>query len=625
MTPTIIGATGNTSKSIIGNLSRLLEPNNTSYCALGLTRSFDNPAPQQLTKLPHVEMLENDRTKHECSTLFRRIGQTKLNASNMDKARRSKALENELIETETSDYDSATQVVSNMLSASFPIPALSSGGQVISHVSLPVVTESQRINLLGSLRSMGVLMPDFDLPSSDSLTRFLAGYFTGFYPRMPFTHPPSFKIEACHPGIFLAMAAIGAGHRYEMKTAYNLFYVAKMIFLEKQRHRENNEFGRSANSTSLTSGRNNIQEIRGLLCLLAMASWQKDMELKNEYFMLQSLLASSVRLSGLDDTLIQDGDLDWETWAQQESDRRTKLLAFCFLNTQSIAYNLPPGLLSKEIRLRLPCSCPEWTAADATTWEMLRQNTPNEQEYFHVALQDLLSPTSGTRGHTSFTSPVANYVLLHGLIQSIIWTQQILPFSGGSLSSSSSRTLFEAALRRWTESWQTTPESNLEPLDPNGPLPFTSSALLSLAYIRNCVDTRCSQVLTTLDPVKIASALRNSPPLRHDWHLFLAAIHATRVLSTLVKLGVRYVQHSQSFVWSIEDALCGLECAVFLSQWLREVGDMTQKHSVSVLSTPDELATEVIKLWTLIMQGSSPWSFMGTVADVLIIYGGGCV
>ncbi|KAJ6086403.1 hypothetical protein N7467_005317 [Penicillium canescens] len=594
--------------------------------------------------------------------------------------RRSNALENDLIETETLDYDSvasgrcgqarlgsdmcvqprnydeqtATHVISNMLSASFPIPALSLGRQVISHVSLPVVTESQRISLIGSLSSMEVLMPDFDLPSSDSLTRFLAGYFTGFYPRMPFTHPPSFKIEACHPGLFLAMAAIGAVHRYEMKTAYNLFYVAKMIFLEKQRHRESNEFGRSVNSTSLTSGRNNIQEIRGLLCLLAMASWQKDMELKNEYFMLQSLLASSVRLSGLDDTLTQAGDLDWETWAQQESDRRTKLLAFCFLNIQSIAYNLPPGLLSKEIRLRLPCSCPEWTAADATTWEMLRQNTPNEQEYFHIALQNLLLPTSGTCGHTSFTSPVANYVLLHGLIQSIIWTQQILPFSGGALSSSSGRTLFEAALRKWTESWQTTPESNLEPLDPNGPLPFTSSALLSLAYIRNCLNTGRSQVLSTWDPAKIASVLRDSPPLKHDWHVFLAAIHATRVLGTLVKLGVRYVQHSQAFVWSIEDALCGLECAVFLSQWLREVGDMTQEHSVSehqnilvkwireivqealvsinsdhptstVLSTPDELATEVIKLWTLIMQGSSPWSFIGTVADVLIIYGGGCV
>ncbi|KAJ5371724.1 hypothetical protein N7517_003730 [Penicillium concentricum] len=461
---------------------------------------------------------------------------------------------------------------------------------------------------------------------------------------MPFTHAPSFRIEECDPGLFLAMTAIGAVYRYEMKTAYNLFYVAKSIFLDKHRHRESNDF------TRVKTGRNNAQEIRGLLCLLTMASWQKDPELENETFMLQSLLVHSMRVSGLDDTLIQAGDLDWETWAQKESDRRTKLLVFCFLNIQSIAYNLPPGLLSKEIRLRLPCSCPEWTAADAATWEMLHQNTPNEQEYFHIALQNLSLPASGTRVKPSFTSPVANYVLLHGLIQSIICTQQILPFPG-PVSSSNSQAFFEAALRKWTESWQITPESNLEPLDPNGPLPFTSSTLLSLAYIRNCLDTGRSKVLSSWDPVKTASFLHDSPPLKHNWHVFLAAIHATRVLGTLVKLGIRYVQHSQASVWSIEDALCGLECAVFLSQWLREVGDMTRANSESenqrvlvkwvreivqealvsissdphstVLSTPDELATEVIKLWTLIMQGSSPWSFMGAVADVLIIYGGG--
>ncbi|KAJ5817298.1 hypothetical protein N7447_009531 [Penicillium robsamsonii] len=526
-------------------------------------------------------------------------------------------------------------------------------GQVISHVSLPVVTESQRFNLRDSLKSMDI-MPGFDLPSSDSLTRFLAGYFTGFYPRMPFTHAPSFKIEECHPGLFLAMAAIGAVYRYEMKTAYNLFYVAKMIFLDRHRHTESNEFQRSMDSASVKTGRSNAQEIRGLLCLLTMASWQKDAELENESFMLQSLLVHSVRLSSLDDTLTQAGDLDWETWAQQESDRRTKLLAFCFLNIQSIAYNLPPSLLSKEIRLRLPCSCPEWTATDAATWQILHQNTSNEQEYFHIALENLSLPASGTRVNTSLTSPVANYVLLHGLIH-----KSIIPVVAYKFYSQSEELVLisfsfaRAALRKWTETWQITPESNLEPLDPNGPLPFTSSALLSLAYIRNCLDTGRSQVLSSWDPAKVASVLHDSPPLKHDWHVFLAAIHATRVLGTLVKLGIRYVQHSQAFVWSIEDALCGLECAVFLSQWLRQVGDMTQDNSMSenqrvlvkwvreivqealvsiscdhphstALSTPEELATEVIKLWTLIMQGSSPWSFMGAVANVLVIYGDGC-
>jgi len=64
MAPTIlvIGATGNTGKSVVRHLPTLLKSSNTSYRILALTRSFDNPASQQLAKLPHVEIQEKDWT-----------------------------------------------------------------------------------------------------------------------------------------------------------------------------------------------------------------------------------------------------------------------------------------------------------------------------------------------------------------------------------------------------------------------------------------------------------------------------------------------------------------------------------------------------------------------------------
>ncbi|PYI29278.1 hypothetical protein BP00DRAFT_427730 [Aspergillus indologenus CBS 114.80] len=73
------------------------------------------------------------------------------------------------------------------------------------------------------------------------------------------------------------------------------------------------------------------------------------------------MLAHSLRLSGLEEVGSQSTD-NWETWAGQESERRTKLLAFCFLNIQPIAYGLPPIFWGHEFGLQLPCSCPEWTA-----------------------------------------------------------------------------------------------------------------------------------------------------------------------------------------------------------------------------------------------------------------------
>jgi uncharacterized protein YbjT (DUF2867 family) len=64
MAPTIlvIGATGNTGKTVVRNLPKLLESSDPSYRIVGLTRSLDNPVSQKLAKLPHVEMQEKDWT-----------------------------------------------------------------------------------------------------------------------------------------------------------------------------------------------------------------------------------------------------------------------------------------------------------------------------------------------------------------------------------------------------------------------------------------------------------------------------------------------------------------------------------------------------------------------------------
>jgi uncharacterized protein YbjT (DUF2867 family) len=71
MAPTIlvIGATGDTGKSVIYNLPKLLESSNSNYRIVGLTGSSDNSVSQKLAKLPHVEMLEKDWTTIDAAWL----------------------------------------------------------------------------------------------------------------------------------------------------------------------------------------------------------------------------------------------------------------------------------------------------------------------------------------------------------------------------------------------------------------------------------------------------------------------------------------------------------------------------------------------------------------------------
>ncbi|KAB8276444.1 hypothetical protein BDV30DRAFT_31714 [Aspergillus minisclerotigenes] len=529
----------------------------------------------------------------------------------------------------------------------FPAPQIALGAQIVPHFTHPTVAEYQRNSLLQSINGFG--LPGWKLPSSDSLTRFLAGYFTGFYPYAPFTHAPTFRFEACSPELLLAMFAIGAANRFEYNSAINMFYVSKAILLERQHQRERGMLERLMNHGTSNDfvERDYMDEVRCLLCLMGIATWDKDLNLRNESLVLRGQLAHALRLSGLEEPS-EVLDTHWETWARLESERRAKLFAFCFLNIQSIAYNLSPVIWSHEIKLRLPCSCPEWTAPDSATWALLRQNTPLTKSHFHTALKDLLSPSPCDINELNPT-PVANYTLLHGLIQTIVWVQ-IFPKDLGADSTSDSRVCFRNALRKWTIYWQRTPESNLEPFDANGPLPFMSSAWLSFAYIRNCsqFSDGNSREIFSWNVASIARALRLSPSANHEWDELLAAHHATHFMGILVRLGIQYIKHNRASLWSIEAALCGLECSVFLDKWLRAfrtssgpksftdqehlliawTRDIVRDGSISInavcpdLSSerPEDLVNGTIEVWCHIMQGDSPWPFISMLGDAVVEY-----
>jgi hypothetical protein len=97
--------------------------------------------------------------------------------------------------------------------------------------------------------------------------------------------------------------------------------------------------------------------------------------------------------------------------------------------------------------------------------------------------------------------------------------------------------------------------------------------MLSFAYIRNCFlagDER-SRESHSWDPVSIADRLRAMPVGKREWSQQLAAQHAIHTLGVLVKLGIEYVKRNQALILNVEAALCGLECAVFLDKWLREL------------------------------------------------------
>lgn len=261
---------------------------------------------------------------------------------------------------------------------------------------------------------------------------------------MPFIHGPTWRISEHSLELVLAMAAIGSQYCFEHRNAERLFYAGKAIMLERIRH-HSDQFGpktwlylglpnqglafNAAGAGGLGRQRDwgnweTLETVKALILLMGYATWEPKVTLLQEAFSLQGLLAQVLRDVGLnevdDSSFAYDHDpplAAWRLWVSHESTRRAKLIAFSFLHTHSLAYNVYPVLRSNEVNLRMPCSTREWKAQTAPQWQEARRDTPKEQLFFQDALSLLLRKSDATLD--PLPTPLGNYLLLHGLLQRI--------------------------------------------------------------------------------------------------------------------------------------------------------------------------------------------------------------
>ena len=301
---------------------------------------------------------------------------------------------------------------------------------------------------------------------------------------------------------------------------------------------------------------------------MAMGTWGSR-GLVREALALRSQLALLVRDEGLTGGSTSQEDISWETWIQLEGEKRTKFLVYCFFNLQCMAYDIPPPIMSSEINLSLPCSAQEWRAENAGKWREIRKAALPVDIYFHETLARMFTKPAEIKTAPP-TSSLGNYILVGAIIQQIYLIRKTSAWSVPSTMNNSLKPedidAISQALRAWQVSWERTPESSLEPNNPNGPVAFNSTALLRLAYIRLHVDLGPCRHLETRDPVRNARAFKDFPPLKRSPHIIRAVLQSAHALSIPVKIGIAFVARTQTFSWSIQHSLCNLECAFLLSE-----------------------------------------------------------
>ncbi|KAF9891207.1 hypothetical protein FE257_004771 [Aspergillus nanangensis] len=542
--------------------------------------------------------------------------------------------------------------------------------QISKTASSLKISEEQRLRLAASLEEFRHLIPDFVLPSRYTLTRYLTSFFDGFHPHLPFIHVPTLRINERAPELILAFLTIGAQYRFEHRNAERIFHAAKAIVLHrlsKESYPPTGSYNTiiqiplDGQTSGLSPAENaigisawkQIENIRTLLVLMGYATWE-GAELVQEAFGLQSLLVRSLREFGLTENITvapRHTPLQWHEWAEEESIRRTRFISFCFVHVHSIAYNVYPVLRSSEVHLRLPCSTKEWKATTASEWETAQKEVGSQQLFFQDALSLLLQPSRSTVLLDPIPAPLGNYILLHGLLQRIHLVSELSIPNGDQSFSLPTEELnkLERALRSWTSVWQQAPESSLDPHNENGPIPFTSSSLLGLAYVRLSLNLGPYRQLETRDPYRIATALHRSPRPGRSYRLTPALIYSAHALSIPVRLGIDHVARSQAFFWSVRHSIASLECAVLLSKWLLSLSETGSNQALSdnenrilhwtrciveeAYSSMDleegesppgldsgSLGLAVIKLWARLFKKNTQWPFVNVLGKSLERY-----
>ncbi|OAA51850.1 Transcription factor [Metarhizium rileyi] len=493
-----------------------------------------------------------------------------------------------------------------------------------SRANLRRISVADHKIMKGRLDEFSTVLPsDFIFPSRHTLSRFLEGYINGFHDHLPFLHIPTLAPVDMAPELLLAVLAVGAQHRFERNRGYALWYAAKAVAMEQIRRRHSSEVhallptaaSYSPHSTrpspsisyrhtfaSAQSERpvthdthrepyspntpgSRLATIQAVLLLFAVGLWGAKTILQ-EALSLQSNLAMLIREESLNVETSPSSINEWETWIRLEGSNRTKLIAFCFFNLCSTAYNVPPLLLTAELDVYMPVRSRLWRAESAWQWQELRQVTPVADVSVFGAFSRLFGRT--TQGLPNHLSALGHYILIHALIQHIYLLKQT-SFAAGSLYDVQ-RTLkpedvdeVSQALRVWQASFEhrhqlraaESGHSMNTDSSTGGSLTFNATALLRLAYIRLYTDIPPNRALETRDPMMIASALNGTPLLHRGLSLHRAVFQAVHVLSMLVKAGVNYVARAKSAEWSIQHSLCNFESALLLAKWLVTLSAIT--------------------------------------------------
>ncbi len=444
-----------------------------------------------------------------------------------------------------------------------------------------------------------VLPNDFVFPSRHTLTRFLEGYINGFHEHLPFLHLPTLSPTEFSPELLLAVLAVGAQYRFESHRGHALWYAAKPSPSSRYGAatatrctaccpllpRTAPHSTRPSPSAGYRHSFNAVHQERPMTQDTHREPYSPEhaaVPPGNDPDPAPAVRRRPLGRQGHPARGPVSPEVSWPSCSARrvwypnphrastgtrgiriEGSTRTKLIAYCFFNLCSIAYNTPPMLLTSEMSLLLPNPSRLWRAETAWQWQEARQSLPTMETPFQDAFSRLLNRPS--QGPLSHVSSLGHYVLIHAFIQHIYLLKQTSfatasPFEANNGLKAEDVEQVSQSLRTWQIGFEqkrhlrAAETGQTAGLDSSavGAIAFNSTALVRLAYIRLYTDVSPSRTLESRDHILIANGFNDAPLLGRNPRLTRAILQAVHALSMLVKAGVNYVATTKSREWSMQ-------------------------------------------------------------------------
>ncbi|GIZ46130.1 hypothetical protein CKM354_000926900 [Cercospora kikuchii] len=342
------------------------------------------------------------------------------------------------------------------------------------------------------------------------------------------------------------------------------------------------------------------------------------------------------------DTAMGNGDnsdlhATWIKWKTAEEQKRCFFGIFILSSLLTTAYNQTPSIMNSEILLDLPCEEELYEAPSAEEWHARGGLARVEENSlsFADALSSLLTANqrsstfdNGNFGASGSNLPASEIkpstfgcLVLINALHNYIWETRSR-HRGREWTMQETESMIaniEPALNAWMAAWKANERHTLERPNPFGlgPLAADSIPLLDLAYVRLYVnlgrtaeafwardfnkmaeeliafnafeesssndvktpDTRKSPDTRTLAQRRMSSAIPNdqAASTRRERHLRKAAAYAADALTVACRFNLTY-SDAHAHELPIQAAICFLDCAQVLAEWVTTVQERTGKY-----------------------------------------------